>query len=359
MALKKLKLTDITKRFFKKVVLDSVTFEINSGEMFFLLGPSGCGKSTLLRIIAGLEVEDSGTIEFDGQMWGGIPPEKRAVGMVFQQYSLWPHMSVAENVGYSLKIAKLLKRDRTAKVEKALELVGLSGYGERMPGTLSGGEQQRVALARALAQEASIILLDEPLSNIDAMLRTELRTQIRKLQQSLNLTMIYVTHDQEEAMTMADRIAILNNGIIEEIGTPSEIFNTPSTPFAATFFGKSSLVPVDCVGYTSKGVEVSVGNVVLNVNTRVYGMENNAHKYFLVVKPNAVVAEPLIGNSKIETPFISGMVFLSEYHGFNRLLSVRTDYGDIKVFAPDSSVLNRNSAVRLHFIEEKLSVVAQ
>ena len=232
-----LTLQGITKTFGERAVLDGISLEINEGELFFLLGPSGCGKTTLLRIIAGLAKPDRGSVIFRGEDITRLPPEKRRLGMVFQNYSLWPHMNVFENVAYGLRRRKDTA-DLSRRVGEALRVTGLSGYEKRAPGTLSGGEQQRAALARALVYKSDLVLLDEPLSNLDARLRRELRREIRRIHDELKLTMVYVTHDQEEAAAMSDRMALISDGKVVQTGTFREIRERPANPFAADFLGE-------------------------------------------------------------------------------------------------------------------------
>ncbi len=234
---------EITKRFGDVVALDGVSLNVREGEFFALLGPSGCGKTTLLRVIAGLERQDEGRVYFDGRDVSDLPPHERRVAMVFQNYALWPHMTVFDNVAYGLKLKGLPKEEIAEKVRWALRLVRLEGMEDRTPFQLSGGQQQRVALARALAVEPEALLLDEPLSNLDAKLRLEMRGELRKLQRELGVTAVYVTHDQEEAMSLADRIAVMNRGRILQVGTPAEIYERPANYFVADFIGQSTFIP--------------------------------------------------------------------------------------------------------------------
>lgn len=237
-----LEIKNISKRFGDCTALDSISLDIKDGELFFLLGPSGCGKTTLLRIIAGFTVPDSGSISFSGSDLLSVPVENRNIGMVFQNYSLWPHMTVFENVAYGLKMRHVPSDVIQKKVHDALALVDMKDLGNRKPGALSGGQQQRVALARALVYEPEILLLDEPLSNLDAKLRKDMRAEIRKLHSQLGITMVYVTHDQEEAASMASHIALMNKGEIVQTGTPQELYYSPSTRFIAEFIGHANIL---------------------------------------------------------------------------------------------------------------------
>ena len=235
-------LKNITKKFGDVTAAGDINITIEDGEFFTLLGPSGCGKTTTMRIIAGLEYPDSGKVLFDKEDVTELPSFKRNTGMVFQNYALWPHMKVFDNVAYGLNVRKVPKQEIAEKVEDALELVHLGGLGERFPSQLSGGQQQRVALARVLVINPSVLLLDEPLSNLDAKLRIEMREEIKDLQKKLGITTIYVTHDQEEAMTISDRIAVQNKGIVRQVGTPNNIYNHPTDLFIATFIGRGTLL---------------------------------------------------------------------------------------------------------------------
>lgn len=232
----------ITKAFDTTIAVNDVSLTISPGELFFLLGPSGCGKSTLLRVIAGFYRPDAGMLKFDGMEMNSVPPHQRNTGMVFQNYALWPHMTVAENVEYGLVLRKLAKSDRQEKIESVLEMVQMVEYRDRPVNTLSGGQQQRIALARALVIEPSVLLLDEPLSNLDAALRQTLRDEIREIHKRTQITTIYVTHDQIEAISMADRMAIMKDGVFVQVGSPREIYQSPSDAFVASFVGETNFI---------------------------------------------------------------------------------------------------------------------
>ncbi len=232
----------ITKAFGENVVLKDFDEVFQDGEFITLLGPSGCGKTTMLRIIAGFEKPTSGELYIDDQLVSGgktfVPPERRSIGMVFQSYAVWPHMTVFDNVAYPLVIQKTDKAQIRRRVEEVLGIVHLSQYAERFPNQLSGGQQQRVALARALVATPKLLLLDEPLSNLDAKLRESMRFEIKEIQKRTGITVVYVTHDQTEAMAMSDRIFLINRGTVQQCGTPEEIYNTPANQFVADFLGK-------------------------------------------------------------------------------------------------------------------------
>jgi iron(III) transport system ATP-binding protein len=242
------RLEQITKRFDATVALDDVSLAIEPGELFFLLGPSGCGKSTLLRLIAGLHGPTSGRVLFNGRDVTGLTTERRNAVMVFQSYALWPHMTVAQNVAFGLGVRGVRGGAQAARVREVLSLVRMGEYAGRKPNQLSGGQQQRVALARALAVEPACLLLDEPLSNLDAQLRQEMRGEIRRICKEAGFTAIYVTHDQKEALAVADRIAVMRAGRLAQVGTPAELYLRPTSAFVASFMGQTNLLPGELLG---------------------------------------------------------------------------------------------------------------
>ena len=241
-------------------VLKSIDLDIRPGEFFAFLGPSGCGKTTLLRLIAGFNRADSGRVLVGGADISSLPPWKRDIGMVFQSYALWPHMTVARNVAFGLEEKRVPRAEISPRVAAALELVGLTGLGQRRPAQLSGGQQQRVALARTIAVEPKLLLLDEPLSNLDAKLRVQVRRELRELQQRLGLTTIFVTHDQEEANTVCDRIAVMNDGIVQQVGTPQQLYEQPANLFVANFLGTANILEGRISGESASRIfETSAG----------------------------------------------------------------------------------------------------
>jgi iron(III) transport system ATP-binding protein len=238
----------VVKRFGAVTAVDSVDLTVADGELFTLLGPSGCGKTTLLRLLAGFYQPDAGTIRFGDRTVNGLPPYERRIGMVFQNYALWPHMTVAENVCYGLKLKRLPAAEVQTRLHEGLRKVNLIGFEARYPGQLSGGQQQRVALARALVLNPDILLLDEPLSNLDAKIRIQVRAEIRRLQRELRITTIYVTHDQEEALSLSDRVAVMRDGRVLQVGPPKELYERPRTRFVADFVGTNNLVAGEVQG---------------------------------------------------------------------------------------------------------------
>ena len=251
-----LRIDNLVKAFGAITVVKSVSLGFEKGEFVSLLGPSGCGKTTILRMIAGFETPTSGRILVEGKDITAIPPNQRKIGMVFQAYALFPNMTVAGNIGFGLRIAGMPKAQREARVEEMLKLIGLSGYGKRYPFELSGGQQQRVALARALAPSPRMLLLDEPLSALDAKIRVSLRDQIREIQRELGITTVFVTHDQEEALSISDRIVVLNAGNVEQFGKPFEIYNRPASRFVATFVGTLNTLQAKVADVASKTVDI-------------------------------------------------------------------------------------------------------
>ncbi|MBL8702761.1 MAG: ABC transporter ATP-binding protein [Alphaproteobacteria bacterium] len=243
-----IRIRDVNLSYGRNHVLKDVSLDVAPGEFFAFLGPSGCGKTTLLRLIAGFAQAAGGTVEVGGTDVSALPPWKRDVGMVFQSYALWPHMTVRRNVAFGLEERRLPRAEIDRRVTAALELVGLAALADRRPSQLSGGQQQRVALARTIAIEPKVLLLDEPLSNLDAKLRVQVRRELRELQQRLGITTIFVTHDQEEANTICDRIAVMNEGVVQQVGTPMELYERPANLFVAGFLGHANILDGRVVG---------------------------------------------------------------------------------------------------------------
>jgi iron(III) transport system ATP-binding protein len=265
--------------------------EINQGELVTLLGPSGCGKTTTLRMIAGFEFPTAGRILLDGMEINDLPPNKRNMSMVFQSYAIFPHLNVFENIAYGLNVQHLSKDEIKRRVRAVLELVELIGYEKRAPNQLSGGQQQRVALARALVMEPKVLLMDEPLSNLDAKLRESMRTEIRSIQRRLGITSVYVTHDQIEAMTLSDRVVVMNEGVIEQVGTPMEIYRSPRTRFVAGFIGRANFIEATVVFGQPGDLRVNVyGQVVRLSNVKEHF--NEGRKLTLIARPEMIEIQP-------------------------------------------------------------------
>jgi spermidine/putrescine ABC transporter ATP-binding subunit len=256
----RLELQNLVKYFGPIAAVDGMSLTVEQGEVVSLLGPSGCGKTTTLNMLAGFLQPDAGSILFDGEIIHTLPPERRNTGMVFQNYALFPHMTVADNVAFGLEMRKRPRAEIQVRVSEALDLARLTGFAERYPRQLSGGQQQRVALARALVIEPSLLLLDEPLSNLDASLRDEMRFEIREIQRRVGITMVFVTHDQTEAMAIADRLAIMNRGRIVQDGRPEEIYRAPLDAFVACFIGQANLIPGTVASTSRERIDVAMGD---------------------------------------------------------------------------------------------------
>jgi iron(III) transport system ATP-binding protein len=340
---------DLTKRFGPLEVVSRVGFSIGEGELFTLLGPSGCGKTTLLRLIAGFYAPDEGEIHFDDRRVNDVPPHERGIGMVFQNYALWPHMTVSQNVAYGLKLRKVGGAEISNRVKGALDKVQLAGLGDRYPGQLSGGQQQRVALARALVLNPKILLLDEPLSNLDAKIRIQVRAEIRKLQKELGITTVYVTHDQEEALTLSDRIAVLNQGKLFQVGAPRELYERPVNRFVADFIGINNLVDG-----TVRTVDAAGGRLTVDSALGALGALPNAQlragdRCVICVRPENVA----IGEVAGERNAVRGTVAFAAYLG--NTLRYDVDLGHGVTFKADikdpwhHEQLPMGSAVALSF----------
>ena len=288
-----LELKEIKKSFTEgEAVLDNISLEISKGEFITLLGSSGCGKTTTLRIIAGLEQPDAGSVWLDGREVTGLEPNQRDVNTVFQNYALFPHMNVAENIGYGLKLKKVPKSEIRKKVSQMLELVQLEGYEKRKPSELSGGQKQRVAIARALVNNPKVLLLDEPLGALDLQLRRAMQIELKHLQKKLGITFIYITHDQEEAINMSDRIAVMKDGRIEQIGTPDEIYNHPKTSYVATFVGNANILHGVAESIQGENAIVKIGNdkVIVKLETSQQDTKDTGAKQHLTAGENVTLA---------------------------------------------------------------------
>ena len=339
-------LNDVTKIFQQRggagvvKAVDRVSLTIRKGEFVTLLGPSGCGKTTTLRLIAGFEMPSSGRIVLDGTDITYQPPNKRDMAMVFQSYALFPHMNVFDNVAYGLRIRKLSRSDIQTRVENALALVGLSGLGNRKPNQLSGGQQQRVALARALVMEPQVLLFDEPLSNLDAKLRVQMRGEIHALQRRLNITSVYVTHDQVEAMALSDRIVVMNAGRIEQIGTPDEIYRRPNTRFVADFIGRANFIDTTVVQAQGERVTVELFGTRVELQSNGRSVKPG-ERQTAVVRPEGLKlrADPTLEQVLIEQAMYLGSEI--EYivrAGDQRLVVVDSDPRTSQIFPEGETV---------------------
>ncbi|MGI8941702.1 MAG: ABC transporter ATP-binding protein [Actinomycetota bacterium] len=316
-------LVDLVKRFGGIEAVRAITLDIPAGEFFSLLGPSGCGKTTTLRMIGGFERPTSGRILLDEHDVGDVPPHKRNVNTVFQNYALFPHLDVAQNVAFGLRFTKVSKEETNKKVHDALALVRLSDFAERRPHQLSGGQQQRVALARALILNPSVLLLDEPLGALDAKLRKALQIELKALQEQVGITFIYVTHDQEEALTMSDRIAVMSEGLIEQVGSPKQVYDEPSSAYVADFLGVSNLMAARAEGPDSAGgCRVHLGDFELRAGC---GHLDAQGDVMVVVRPERVRLEAREATGENHIPAIVERVV---YVGAVTQLIVRLATGD-------------------------------
>jgi ABC-type Fe3+/spermidine/putrescine transport system ATPase subunit len=311
----------VVKRFGAVTAVDAVDLTVADGELFTLLGPSGCGKTTLLRLLAGFYPPDGGTIRFGDRVVNGLAAYERRIGMVFQNYALWPHMTVAENVGYGLRLRRLPAEEIAARTREGLGKVNLTGFEARYPGQLSGGQQQRVALARALVLSPDILLLDEPLSNLDAKIRVQVRAEIRRLQRELGITTIYVTHDQEEALSLSDRVAVMRDGRVLQVGSPRELYERPRTRFVADFVGTNNLLPGEVESRAGEGdlvVRTALGPLRAIAGAAVAG------RCVLAVRPENVALGPAEAGDGNR---VAGRVSLVSYLGSTVRYDVETEAG--------------------------------
>jgi putative spermidine/putrescine transport system ATP-binding protein len=348
-----LRIENLVKAFGGNTVVHGVNLAFDKGEFVTLLGPSGCGKTTILRMVAGFERPSSGAIRVEGRDITGLAPNQRKIGMVFQAYALFPNMSVAGNIGFGLKIAGMGREEIRARVDEMLKLIGLPGFGSRFPFQLSGGQQQRVALARAIAPSPRMLLLDEPLSALDAKIRVSLRDQIRDIQRTLGITTIFVTHDQEEALSMSDRIVVMNEGRVEQIGTPFEIYNFPRTRFVASFVGTLNIV-------RGKVVDPAAGVLAVDDQTiataRGIADAKAGEIRSVALRPEAVLLGGSTGDRNIMRGTVEEVAFLGavvrvKIHFKGQSLSIDT------FNSPGSPPPARGAAVAVNFAREDLLVL--
>jgi iron(III) transport system ATP-binding protein len=337
----------LTKRYGDVVAVDAVSFRIEAGHLVTLLGPSGCGKTTTLRMIAGLEVPTSGQILIGGEDVTLLPPAARDVSMVFQSYALFPHMSVIENVSYGL--AGLSKAVQREKAQEGLELVGLGGYDARLPSELSGGQQQRVACARALVLEPRVLLFDEPLSNLDAKLRRRMRDDIRDLQQKLGLTSVYVTHDQEEALAVSDRIIVMNQGRVAQEGTPADLYERPSDAFVADFIGAANLAPCEVIGREGERAVVRLGSLVLKLKSTL-----SPQGAMLAIRPTAAKLSAVATADSVRAE-----IRKATYLGSHWDYSISTEFGELQITQADRVRHEPGESVHLTLLADRLALVSR
>jgi iron(III) transport system ATP-binding protein len=327
-----------------EVVVHGISLEARAGEIIVLLGPSGCGKTTTLRCIAGFEHPDSGQITIGGRIVNGpskyLPPDARNIGMVFQNYGIWPHMTVAENVAFPLKIRKLARHEVTSLVENALRIVGLESLSQRSASSLSGGQQQRVALARAMVYKPDLLLLDEPLSNLDAETRNSLRFELRAIQESIGVTAVYVTHDQSEAAILGDRVAVMNNGLIEQFGSAESIYNHPESEFVARFTGVENILSGNVRSSTNLHaiVETTAGTTLSGYFPNANSQKSKTQSVLIIIRAENVVLNPV--QPTLTTGSLSGSVTSLDFIGLQSRYGVTLISGE-KVYARELGTVPR------------------
>ncbi|GAB4532998.1 MAG: ABC transporter ATP-binding protein [Anaerolineae bacterium] len=353
-----LRLVNLLKRFGQTIAVDKIDLTIEDGEIMTLLGPSGCGKTTTLRCIAGFLIPDEGEIYLGDQQITRLLPEKRGIGFVFQNYALWPHMTVFDNLAFGLRLRHIPKSEIKERVDEALALVRLSGFAERYPRQLSGGQQQRIALARALVIQPRVLLLDEPLSNLDAQLREEMRFEIRELQKSLGITAVYVTHDQAEALVLSDRIAVMNQGVITQIGTPQQIYNQPNNRFVAGFIGLSSFVEgivTQLDSATSRATVTTSDNLDIRVPADNLSLNR---KITLAVRPEHITlrldASTVVSE---EANLLEGEVIRAAYLGDVIDYRVRVGSWELRLHTSTDTYLRPEDKVQLVIPVERITLI--
>lgn len=352
-----LRLTNIRKTFDQTVAVEDVSVEVSAGSLFFLLGSSGCGKTTILRMIAGFVQPTAGRIFFGDRDVTTLSPEKRNAGMVFQNYALWPHMTVSQNVGFGLDVRRMPSAEKKIRIGESLELVRMSQYADRLPNQLSGGQQQRIALARAIAFRPDLLLLDEPLSNLDAKLRLEMRSEIRRISHELRITMIYVTHDQHEALSLADQIAVMSAGKIEQLGAPRDIYQRPRTRFVAEFIGETNFISGEIQGVRDSSGFAEVRTPIATMRALIPSTKKIGDRITLSIRPEAITIDhaSAVSNPQSYATIVLGKCLESTYLGASAQHLVDTNGQLIKVFEvnPNSSSF-AGKQVRLSIITDQV-----
>lgn len=350
-----IKIRDAVKKYGNNTIISDLSLDIKEGEFFTLLGPSGCGKTTLLRMIAGFNSIEGGDFFFNDKRINDMDPAKRNIGMVFQNYAIFPNMTVEKNVAFGLKNRKLPAEKIQEQTDKFLKLMQIDEYRDRMPERLSGGQQQRVALARALAITPDVLLMDEPLSNLDAKLRVEMRTVIKNIQHNVGITTVYVTHDQEEAMAVSDRIAVMNGGDIQHIGTPKDLYQRPSNLFVATFIGRTNVLKGEVVNKDGNAFVVLPGGFTINVES-IKAEETKDQKVILSIRPEEFIVQ------EASKPGVKAIIEDSVFLGLNTHYFVRLETGeDVEIIQESKidSIIPSGTKISLGVKSEKINVFSE
>ncbi|MBJ6360052.1 ABC transporter ATP-binding protein [Paenibacillus sp. GCM10012307] len=343
---------NIVKKYGEATVIPELSLTIKEGEFFTLLGPSGCGKTTLLRMIAGFNSIEGGEMTFNGRAMNQVAPGKRNIGMVFQSYAIFPHLNVSENIAFGLQTRKLVKQEIAKQVDEILKVVQIEQYRDRMPKNLSGGQQQRVALARAIVIKPDVLLMDEPLSNLDAQLRVDMRNAIKQIQREVGITTVYVTHDQEEAMAVSDRIAVMKGGVIQHVGTPREIYQRPANLFVATFVGRTNIIEAVIARNERGEASVVIGDSYQESIPSLNRIQEAIGAVKLSVRPEEFVLSP-------DQTGLKGTVVNSMFLGLNTHLTVKLSHGqEVEVITQSEldDVIETGERIYLKILAEKINV---
>ncbi|MBQ6477168.1 MAG: ABC transporter ATP-binding protein [Bacilli bacterium] len=343
------KLDSITKQFGNKKILKNISLDIYEGEFLTFLGPSGCGKTTILRIISGLEEATSGKVYIDGEDVTNDPPAKRKVNTIFQNFALFPHLTVWDNIDFGLKMSKVDPEEAKARIKKAIKLVQLEGYEHRYPRELSGGQQQRVAIARGIVMNHKVLLLDETLCSLDLKLKREMQIELKKFQKKLGITFVYVTHDQDEALTMSDRIVVMNNGVFEQIGSPKEIYTNPTSAFAADFIGESNIIKTEITHITKDKAYLKITD---DIEVSVPNKDYKVGKCTLVVRPENFNPH----KAEVKDSF-TGIIENYIYDGSIVKLDVRVGDRLIKINDYDHDVFSEGEKIYIDMDEDRITII--